>query len=247
VISFSTMTVTRGKIESNLKRIRDDIAAACSRRGRDPQDVSIVAVTKTVEFDTIKNLLDAGMTNLGESRVQQLTARAEEMKAYLQRRRNPLAAPVRWHMIGHLQRNKVKQAINAAKVIHSVDSLRLAEEINARAEQAGKHAEVMLEVNCSQEPQKYGVAVGATTHLAQLVSTLKCVTLTGLMTMAQISSDPEKARPAFVRLRELFEEIRHEKICSEDFRHLSMGMSQDYGVAVEEGATILRIGTAIFS
>jgi len=241
------MAVTRGKIESNLKRIRGDIAAACSRCGRDPQDVSILPVTKTVEFDTIKNLLDAGMTELGESRVQQLAARAEEMKAYLQRRRNALAAPVRWHMIGHLQRNKVKQAVNAAEVIHSVDSLRLAEEINARAEQAGRHVKIMLEVNCSQEPQKYGVAVGAATHLAELVSTLKWVTLTGLMTMAQISNDPEKARPAFVRLRELFEEIRHENICSQDFRHLSMGMSQDYSVAVEEGATILRIGKAIFS
>jgi len=239
------MTVSRSTIRKNLQRIGDNVAAACARAGRDPQEVTLVAVTKTVGLAEIKSLVELGVTELGESRAQHLTKQHEELSAWLSRRRTE-TPPVRWHMIGHLQRNKVKAVIAAAEVIHSVDSLRLAEEINARAEQQDRTVDVMLQVNCSSEPQKYGCAVGAATHLAELMSTLRHLRLIGLMTMAPLVSDPDQVRGSFVRLRELFEEMRGEKIGGEAFRHLSMGMSQDYAVAVEEGATMLRVGSAIF-
>ena len=240
------MAITKGTIKNNLREIRENIATACKRPGRYEEDVTIVAVTKTVDMDTIKLMLDLGLTELGESRVPQLIERSAETAAYLQRRRNKLPQPVRWHMIGHLQRNKVKAVLESADVIHSVDSLRLAEEVNSRAERAEKIANVFLQVNCSQESQKYGVAVGAAAYLGELVSTMKNLRLIGLMTMAAAGKDPQRTRPTFVRLRELFEEMQNNKIGGDDFRHLSMGMSQDYTVAVEEGATILRIGTALF-
>lgn len=240
------MPITRAKIERNLRTVRERIAAACARRRRDPAEVSMVAVTKSVDMDTIRNLLDVGLTDLGESRVRNLVLRAGQMEAYLKRRRNELAGPVRWHMVGHLQRNKVRDCLEAASYIHSVDSLRLAEEINARAEQMERSVDVLLQVNCSQEPQKFGCAVGAATHLAETVDSLKRIRLIGLMTMG--AGGKELAtRLGFVRLRELFEEMRREKIGGESFRHLSMGMSDDYEVAVEEGATVLRIGRALFA
>jgi len=240
------MPVTKATIGRNLRRIREDIALACGRVGRPPEDVRLVAVTKSVDLEAIKALLDSGLTDLGESRSQQFTQRVAEVDAYLRRRRNPLPSPVRWHMIGHLQRNKVKGVLGCAEMIHSVDSLRLAEAIDGRAERLGRVVDLLLQVNCSQEEQKFGVAVGAAVHLGELICTLGHVRLNGLMTMAPIAEDPEKARPSFVRLRELFEEMRGEKIGGENFRHLSMGMSQDYVPAVEEGATLLRIGTALF-
>jgi hypothetical protein len=240
------MPVTKSRIERNLRLIRENVEAACAKADRPPEDVSLVAVTKAVDVETIKGLLDAGVADLGENRAQQLALRAAEIGAFLQRRRSPMPTPLRWHMVGHLQRNKVKVVLGCAEVIHSVDSLRLAEDINHRAEQMGRVAEVFLQVNCSQEEQKYGVAVAAATHLGELICTMPHVRLLGLMTMAPLVSDPEQARPAFVRLRELFEEMRNDKIGGESFRHLSMGMSQDYAVAVEEGATVLRIGTALF-
>jgi PLP dependent protein len=238
---------SRGKIEKNLQRIGEDIAAACARAKRNPKDVRIVAVTKSAGLEEIKALVDLGLTDLGESRVQQLVERSAELAQALAKRRNGAAATPRWHMIGHLQRNKVKAVLDAGvDIIHSIDTLRLAEEINVRAAKMDKTIDLMLEVNCSQEPQKFGVAVGAAAYLSEMVATLKNVRLVGLMTMAPQAADPERARPTFVRLRELFEEIRFSRTAGEAFKHLSMGMSQDYAVAVEEGATMLRIGTALF-
>jgi len=239
------MSVTRNRIEKNLRQIRRNIAEACARAGRSSEEVTIVAVTKTVDLETIRNLLDTGLIDVGENRVQQLVARAGEMAALLQRRRNQTLQP-RWHMIGHLQRNKVKAVLETGAVIHSVDSLRLAEEIDSRAAKAEQVVDVMLQINCSEEAQKFGCSVGAAVHLAEMIASMRNLRLIGLMTMAPLSADAEKSRPTFVRLRELFEEMRAEKIGGDDLVHLSMGMSQDYQVAVEEGATILRIGTAIF-
>jgi hypothetical protein len=241
------MTANKAKIERNLQLIRKNVEVACAKANRRPQDVALVAVTKTVGLDAIEALLELGVTDLGENRAQQLVTRAEETAAYVAARSQPLAGKVRWHMIGHVQRNKVRAVLDVAEVIHSVDSLRLAEEINARAEQMGRVVEVFLQVNCSQEEQKYGVAVGAATHLGELIATLANVRLVGLMTMAPLVSDTDLARTAFVRLREVFEEMRTDRIGGEHFRHLSMGMSNDYVVAVEEGATIIRIGTALFA
>lgn len=241
------MTANKAKIERNLQLIRKNVEVACAKANRRPQDVALVAVTKTVGMDAIEALLELGVTDLGENRAQQLVTRAEETAAYVQARTQPLAGKVRWHMIGHVQRNKVRAVLDVAEVIHSVDSLRLAEEINVRAEQMGRVVEVFLQVNCSQEEQKYGVAVGAATHLGELIATLANVRLVGLMTMAPLVSDTDLARTTFVRLREVFEEMRTDRIGGEHLRHLSMGMSNDYVVAVEEGATIIRIGTALFA
>lgn len=240
------MAVTRKRIEKNLQNIRQNIADACARSGRKPDDIAIIAVTKAVEIETIKNLLDAGLTELGENRVQQFSQRTEQVAAYVQRRRNALPRPIRWHMIGHLQRNKVKTVLSSDAVIHSIDSLRLAEEISERAIKMKITVDVLLQVNCSQEAQKYGVAVGAALHLAEMIATMSNLRLIGLMTMGPLVADPEDARNSFARLRELFAEIKKEKIGGKDFKHLSMGMSNDYHIAIEEGATILRIGSALF-
>lgn len=240
------MAVTKNRIEKNLARIRKNIADACRRSGRPVEDVSMVAVTKTVQLDTIKNLLDLGITDLGESRVRQLATRAAELDAYLRRRRNALPRPVRWHMIGHLQRNKVRQALQHAEMVHSVDSLRLAEELEDRAFRESRIVDVFLQVNCSQEDQKYGCAVGAATHLAEMITTLKNLRLIGLMTMAPLTDDRAAIRQTFTRLRELMEEMNRDGIGRGTLKHLSMGMSNDYEIAVEEGATVLRIGSALF-
>jgi len=242
----SPMAVTANKIAKNLDRIRQEISAAAARAGRSPDSVRIVAVTKSVDVATIKNCLKAGLTDLGESRPQQLAERFTQLDEYLHQRRDSLHSEVRWHMVGHLQRNKVKQALTAADVIHSVDSLRLAEEISMRAETDERVVDIMLQVNCSQEDQKSGCAVGAALHLGEMICSMRSVCLTGLMTMGPASCEPDATRRAFVRLREVFEEMKQEKIGGDGFKHLSMGMSGDYTIAVEEGATIVRIGTALF-
>ena len=246
MLSWAAVNVLQKRIAKNLQRIRDDVAAACAGRGRDPRGVSIVAVTKSVSVEAVAAAVDLGLVELGESRVQHLEERAAELKTMFQRRRRAKSPDVRWHMIGHLQRNKVRAVLDVAAVIHSLDSLRLAEAIDLRAEQMGKVVDVLIQVNCSQESQKFGVAVGAAAYLGELVSTLKHLRLVGLMTLAPQAADAQKARPTFVRLRELFEEMRGHGVGGAEFRHLSMGMSQDYPVAVEEGATILRIGKALF-
>jgi hypothetical protein len=240
------MAITRTQILKNVERIRQEISAACERAAREPQEVSMVAVTKSQELETIRNLIEAGVSELGENRAQQLVVRAREIDAWLGRKRSDTIPPIRWHMIGHLQRNKVKATLEHADLVHSVDSLRLAEELETRAAKADKRVEVFLQINCSEEPQKHGVAVGAAMHLGETIASMQHLRLVGLMTMAPLAEDPEQARPAFARLRELFEEMRSDGIGGDDFRHLSMGMSQDYTVAVEEGATMLRIGSALF-
>lgn len=240
------MPVARGKLEQNLQRIRQNIADACRRAGRSPQDVTLIAVTKSADLEGAKALVELGVTELAESRVQQMIERAGELNDWLAWRRGAPLGPVRWHMIGHLQRNKVRPVLEVASVVQSVDSLRLAEDINVRAQREGKTVDVLLQVNCSQEPQKHGCAVGAATHMAELICTMTNVRLIGMMTMAEHTEDPQQARPTFALLREMFDELRHHHIGGDAFRHLSMGMSHDYPVAVEEGATMVRIGTALF-
>ncbi|MCL2700774.1 MAG: YggS family pyridoxal phosphate-dependent enzyme [Phycisphaerae bacterium] len=228
-------------LAGNLLRVRESIAAACGRARRDPRDVTMVAVTKTASVEAIRALVDLGVDDLGESRVQQLQERAAELAALPGR-------AVRWHMIGHLQRNKIKAVLDAGvESFHSVDSLRLAEELNERAERMGKRLSLMIQVNCSREPQKFGVAVGAATFLAEMLASLKHVRLTGLMTMGPLSDDPEASRPSFARLRELMDDMHRDGIGGPELRHLSMGMSHDHAVAIEEGATIVRIGSALFA
>lgn len=241
----------RRKLSDNLRRIRDRIAGACARVGRDPGDVRLVAVTKTVEVDVIRQLLELGVIELGESRVQELTKRAGMIEEYRSRRRLVVGAAEtipspNWHMIGHLQRNKVKSVLPWARVVHSVDSLRLAEDISHHGEEANHTTDIFLQVNVSEERTKFGLVVGAVTYVVDQVRAMPNVRLLGLMTMAPYADDPEAARPHFARLRELFEDLKTDLRLPPDFRHLSMGMSGDFEVAIEEGATFVRIGTALF-
>jgi PLP dependent protein len=236
------MGIGRKTLKANIQRVRDAMAAAAANGRRDLADVKLIAVSKTAPVEDVKEALEQGLTELGESRVQQLVARHQELSGWLAKQR---LSPC-WHMIGHLQRNKVKAVLEVSRIIHSVDTLRLAEEISERCEHAGQPAQVLLEVNCSEEPQKFGVAVGAVTHLGEQISTLPGIRLVGLMTMAPQSNDPERSRRVFVRMREIFEEMRAARMGGKDLRHLSMGMSQDYAVAIEEGATMIRVGRAIF-
>ncbi len=244
------MPELKRKLAENVKRVQGRIAEACARANREPREVTLVAVTKYVGPDMIKQLVELGQRQIGESRVQELTRRAAMLAEYQQRQARDESAervrPVRWHMVGHLQRNKVKMVLPWAHLIHSVDSLRLAEEIDSQAGKLGVATEVLLQVNTSQEPSKFGVAVAAATHLAEMIAPLPNLSLCGLMTMAPLTEDAGVIRDCFTRCRELFDEIYHEVRVGEQFRHLSMGMSHDFEIAIECGATMVRIGTALF-
>jgi pyridoxal phosphate enzyme (YggS family) len=237
------------KISERVKRVKDTINSTCARLGRDPDEVKLVVVTKSADIEAIKEVIHLGFTELGENRVQQLKKVSAQIAEFLAAADGDAALPekVSWHMVGHLQRNKVHQVLPIVSLIHSIDTLRLAEEINASAPKLNLCPKVLLQVNTSNEPQKYGVPVGAATHLAEQIETLPNLKLIGLMTMAPLTRNKDVIRACFVRARELFVEMRGEKIVSPEFTELSMGMSSDYELAVEEGATILRIGSAIFA
>ncbi len=232
-----------------MRLVQDTIAAACARARREPTDVTLVVVTKSAEIEQIQEVIRLGLNHLGENRVQQLKKVSSQVAEFLEQQRDDPAVPkeVHWHMVGHLQRNKVRQILPIVSLIHSVDTLRLAEEINGSAAKLNLRPRVLLQVNTSNEPQKYGVPVGAATHLAEQIETLPHLKLIGLMTMAPLTRNKDVIRTCFTRARELYYEMRGEKIVGNQFTELSMGMSSDYEIAIEEGATILRIGSAIFA
>ncbi|MCE5185705.1 MAG: YggS family pyridoxal phosphate-dependent enzyme [Planctomycetaceae bacterium] len=235
-------------IADRIKQVQDNIARACARAKRPEQSVKMIVVTKTACIEAIREVIDLGFTDLGENRVQQLKQVADDIDAYLRERAGTQPPQkICWHMIGHLQRNKVKPTLQICSVIHSVDTLRLAEEINNCAHKMATRVDVLLQVNCSGETQKYGAPVGAAIHLAEQFTTMPNLRLIGLMTMAPLTMDKNRVRSSFTRARELFEEIHSLRIAGAKFKELSMGMSQDYEIAIEEGATLLRIGSAIFS
>jgi PLP dependent protein len=250
-------------LDQRYAAVKASIAQATRKAGRSPDDIILVAVTKYAEPDQIRRLIQLGHRDFGENRVQNLLHRAAMVEEFVARHRvvphlrgpassgdsllnTPGPAAIRWHMIGHLQRNKAKKAIEFCRLIHSVDSLRLAEEIQQAAQRRDEPIEVLVQVNCSGEPSKYGCPVPAAAHLAEQINTMVGVRVRGLMTMAPISDNPEASRPTFLRCRELFEEIRRTGIGDGKFNLLSMGMSSDYEVAISEGANIIRVGTAIF-
>lgn len=248
----SNVASLRRRLSENLKRVKDRVGAACARARRDPSDVRLVAVTKYVEVDVIRQLLDLGLVDVGESRAQQLNQRAGMMHEYFERKSvlsgrkdGPPVRP-RWHMVGHLQRNKVKLVVPWAELIHSVDSLRLAEDLHLQAAKLGRVVDVLLQVNTSGERSKFGIAVGAAAHLAEHFDILSGVRLCGLMTMAPLDATPVEVRLAFDRLRDIFEDMRGERHVGPEFRHLSMGMSGDFEAAIEAGATMVRIGSLLF-
>ncbi|MHC4691616.1 MAG: YggS family pyridoxal phosphate-dependent enzyme [Planctomycetota bacterium] len=237
------------KISERIGSVKEAINSACARAGRDVGEIKLVVVTKSATIEAIQEVIRLGFTDLGENRVQQLKKVSTQISEFLEKENDDSALPkkVNWHMVGHLQRNKVRQVLPTASLIHSVDTLRLAEEINTLAAKLSLCSKILMQVNISNEPQKYGVPVGATTHLAEQIETLPNVKLIGLMTMAPLTHNKDLIRACFVRARELFIELRGEKIVGPQFTELSMGMSSDYEIAVEEGATILRIGSAIFA
>ncbi len=242
------MINSTGNIQEKLHTLEQNLKIACEQAGRSRSSVKLVIVTKTATLEQVKEVVRLGYNRLGENRVQHLKHVAEELEKFLNENPAPeMPEGIQWHMIGHLQRNKVKQVLKVTDIIHSVDTLRLAEEISGVSKKLEVRPRVLLQVNCSQEPQKYGVPVGAAMHLAEQITTMANLRLCGLMTMAPLSKDKAPVEESFSRARELFEEIRGQGLAGDDFRELSMGMSQDYPLAIKYGATILRIGSAIFA
>lgn len=248
--------VSPAQLRDAYRRVKDQIAAAAERRGRRPDDVVLVAVTKHATPDQIRTLVEMGHADLGENRVQQLTQRHAQLEEFLSRRRTLAGAVpktsaefpdrVRWHMIGHLQRNKVKQVAPLVTLIHSVDSLRLAEELQTYAARLDRTVDILLQVNASGEASKFGVAPPAVVHLAEQIDSMMHLRLRGLMTMAPYSDRAEESRGVFARTAELFHDAQSEKIGGDHFNILSMGMTNDYEVAIEEGANVVRVGRALF-
>lgn len=223
-------------IAENLLEVQQRIADAAERADRDPADVNLVAVTKTRTLDEIRIAIEAGARDLGENYVQELEEKADALAD----------EDIRWHAIGHLQTNKVRKIADFVALIHSVDSPRVAREIDKRAESANRQVPVLLQVNISGEERKFGVEDDEAYALAMEVGQLQNARLMGLMTMPPYCEEPEGNRPYFVALRELRDRLVDRGIPEESMRHLSMGMTCDYETAVEEGATFVRVGTAIF-
>lgn len=233
------------KISDRLQNVQCVMQETCARVGRSVEELTLIVVTKSTTIEAIQEVLELGFKDLGENHVLQLKKVCTEMGALSDNGRP--VPKINWHMIGHLQRNKVKQVLPLASLIHSVDTLRLAEGISTSATRLNTTTNVLLQVNTSNEPQKYGVPVGAATHLAEQLETLPNLVLKGIMTMAPLTRDKGAVRSCFSRAKDLFDEMRGERIVGPSFHELSMGMSSDYEIAIEEGATLLRIGSAIFA
>ena len=239
-------------LANNLEAIHRRIAGACERTRRLPSQVTLIGVTKGVPVETIREALVLGLTDLGENRVQEARRKHSALGSGIVVRSNdpePIALspqPVRWHMIGHLQRNKVKEAVAMFDAIHSVDTPLLAEEIERQAAKQGKNIEVFVQANMSGEASKFGCLPDEVLALARAVGGLPHMHLRGFMTMAPLADDPERSRPHFRRLRALRDEAATALGVAPASFGLSMGMSQDFEVAIEEGADHVRVGTAIF-
>ena len=222
-------------IKENISQVLENIKTACEKSGRNPEEVTLVAVSKTKPVAMLKQAYEAGSRDFGENKVQEI------MDKYPQ-----LPSDIRWHMIGHLQRNKVKYIIEHAALIHSVDSLRLAEEISRQAEKKQIHANILVEVNIAQEESKFGIFREEAIQLVENISKLPWISVKGLMTIAPFVTNPEDNRKYFRGIRELSVDIMHKNIDNVTMSVLSMGMTGDYEVAIEEGATMVRVGTGIF-
>lgn len=225
-----------GAISENIRNVFEQIRHATQQSGRPEGTVRLVAATKSVGLEQIREGITAGLTILGENRLQEALPKIEGLRGL----------PIQWHFIGHLQRRKARSVVGVFDLIHSVDSLELAEEIDKRAQEAGLRQAVLLEVNLEGEPTKSGFRPDELERLLPRVGALSHVEVKGLMAIPPPVSDPEQARPSFRRLRELAERLSRQGISTVSLKELSMGMSSDYPVAVEEGATMVRVGTAIF-
>ena len=222
-------------IAENLKEVQRDINEVCKKCGRNPSEVTLIAVSKTKPLEDLKEAYDAGARDFGENKVQELIAKMPN-----------LPSDIRWHMIGHLQRNKVKYIAGEVELIHSVDSFRLAEEINIQAKRKKIIIPALIEINIGDEESKFGVRPDEAKELCKEISELDSIHIEGLMTVAPAADDPEEVRRYFRKMHELFLDIKSENIDNVEMKILSMGMTNDYKVAIEEGSTMVRVGTGIF-
>ena len=223
-------------IKDNVKRVLDNIGEVAIQSGRKPEDITLVAVTKTVTAKEAAEVMDAGVKTLGENRVQSLLDKYEILKDKPE-----------WHLIGHLQTNKVKYIADKVSLIHSVESLRLAQEIDKKFKEFGRVANILVQVNVSGEESKFGITPYDTYSLIEEISELQNVKVRGLMTMAPLTATADECRKYFSELKELSMKIADKKIKNIDMSQLSMGMSGDYREAILEGATIVRVGSALFN
>lgn len=222
-------------LTENVIEVEKNIQAACDRAGRSREEVRLIAVSKTKPVSDIEEVLTTGILDYGENKVQELSDKYDV-----------LPKNIRWHMIGHLQRNKVKYLIGKTVLIHSVDSLRLAEQIEHEAAKADTIMNVLIEVNVAGEESKFGTTCNEAVELVRAVAALKRVKIKGLMTIAPFTDNPEDNRIYFKKLKQLSVDIKSKNIDNVDMDELSMGMTGDYEVAIEEGATMVRVGTGIF-
>lgn len=222
-------------LKENLNQVKEHIARACERAGRKPEEVVLVAVSKTKPLENIEELLEAGQLDYGENYVQELCDKYDRV-----------SRPVRWHMIGHLQTNKVKNVVGKTVLIHSVDSVHLAQRIEKEAAKKEVRVDILLQVNVAEEDSKFGLGDQEVLAMAEEISRLPHVHIRGLMTSAPLTDNPEENRCYFQKLHQLFVDIGAKNIDNVDMDILSMGMTNDYEVAIEEGATMVRVGTGIF-
>ena len=227
--------LSENEIRSNLAEIEQRICSACERAGRRRDEVTLIAVSKMNPYEAVIAANNAGIDTFGENKVQELTGKIEEVKR-----------PLNWHLIGHLQTNKVKYVIGKVVLIHSVDSFHLAETISKEAVKAGVTAQILIEINIADEESKFGVKPNELEKLIRQISTLENVKICGLMTVAPETEDPCNNRPYFRQMKELSVDIASKNIDNVSMNVLSMGMTGDFEVAIEEGATHVRIGTGIF-
>ena len=224
-----------GIIKNNLEIINEKIKKAALKVERNPEEIKLVAVTKTATIEQIEEAIKAGVKIIGENKVQEAKEKYQI-----------ITADIEWHLVGHLQTNKVRYAVEIFDCIHSVDSIKLAEEIDKRSLQFGKTTNVLVEVNVSGEETKYGIKPEEVVLFLKNISEFTGIRVRGLMTIAPIAEDKEEVRPYFRRLRELSKEIKSKNIKNVKMDYLSMGMSEDFEIAIEEGANMVRIGRGIF-
>lgn len=222
-------------VRENLEEVKKRISAACERSGRNLQEVTLVAVSKTKPVSMVTEAYEAGIRDFGENKVQELSEKYQDMPK-----------DIRWHMIGHLQRNKVKQIIDKTVLIHSVDSVRLAEQIEEEAAKKDMVVDILLEINVAEEESKFGFTLEETENAIREIARFPHVRIKGLMTIAPFVENSEENRPVFKKLNQVYVDMQRKNIDNVNMNMLSMGMTGDYEVAVEEGATLVRVGTGIF-
>lgn len=223
------------QLESRIAVIFEEISAACRKVGRDPSEIKLIAVSKNFAADQIKDVYDLGLKTMGENRVQEL-----------KQKKPHLPEDIEWHLIGTLQRNKVKDVVGQVALIHSVDSIALASEVSRQAVKRGIETEILLQVNVAGEARKHGFSKEEVLEAVREISSLGGIKIRGLMTIAPLTADPELVRPVFSGLRELSSVIKRMGLQNVEMKELSMGMSNDFKVAIEEGATMIRVGSRIF-